>query len=404
LVQEESDFEFKFFPGTDAGITGSANETNTAVGIRGAIEKRFKIGVTGALIPGIERSDDDYSAQVGLSLDIPLLRGLGKKINLDVVEAARFSIKTAQRSLFNLKVNTVLDTVVAAYNIIKQENFVSLILSQVKRLQQYARLSKIKTQVDLQTHLDVYRAEIRLKDVENELAFVQKSYKSAKDRLKIICAIPVEQIIEINAPLAYEPVRISANEAIKVARNNRIELKQAQDQIAEVQRQVDIARHNTLPQIDLALDYNRFGSDADFTRSYRFDEDRWSVRLLSSTDWRRTSEKVALKKRLLEVKNSRVNLESVKEEIKTEVRDRLNVLQENEEKIRLRKEQIIQAQGKLALADIKFRHGLTDNFDLIESETELQRARVNLITAETDYIVGTYRLRAALGTLLEHRK
>jgi outer membrane protein TolC len=55
----------------------------------------------------------------------------------------------------------------------------------------------------------------------------------------------------------------------------------------------------------------------------------------------------------------------------------------------------------MRLAEIKFSHGMGDNFDLIESETELQRAKTDLLSEKTSYIVGQYRLRAALGTLLK---
>jgi len=40
------------------------------------------------------------------------------------------------------------------------------------------------------------------------------------------------------------------------------------------------------------------------------------------------------------------------------------------------------------------------NFDFIESETELLHAKVNLLSSKISYIVGQYRLRATLGTLI----
>ncbi len=42
--------------------------------------------------------------------------------------------------------------------------------------------------------------------------------------------------------------------------------------------------------------------------------------------------------------------------------------------------------------------------DVIEAQTERQRARVDLLAVRTEYIVSTYRLRAALGTLLERER
>ena len=57
--------------------------------------------------------------------------------------------------------------------------------------------------------------------------------------------------------------------------------------------------------------------------------------------------------------------------------------------------------GQLELARVKFRRGLADNFDLIEAETQLRRAQTGLVSSVVSYVVGTYRLRAALGKLVE---
>jgi hypothetical protein len=42
-------------------------------------------------------------------------------------------------------------------------------------------------------------------------------------------------------------------------------------------------------------------------------------------------------------------------------------------------------------ANVRFQHGLASNFDLIEAETALRRARIQLISAVADYIIGHYR-------------
>jgi outer membrane protein TolC len=97
-----------------------------------------------------------------------------------------------------------------------------------------------------------------------------------------------------------------------------------------------------------------------------------------------------------------LDLESKEDEIKREVRRQLDALKKDEERISIRKGQIHQAEGKRALSKIKFRYNMANNFDIIEAETELQQARVNLLSVKTDYIVGTYRMRAVLGTLIEH--
>ncbi len=183
-----------------------------------------------------------------------------------------------------------------------------------------------------------------------------------------------------------------------------MELEQTKDEIQEAKRKSGIARHNLLPQLNLVMGYARSSSSDDFGRSMRFDEDTWSINLVSSTDWARTSEKAAFQQTLINIKTARLNLEAKQDEIKRDVRRQLEALMKAEERMKIRNEQIRQAEGKLALAKIKFNHGMADNFDVIEAETELQRTRDNLLSIETEYIVGTYRMRAVLGTLIERTR
>jgi outer membrane protein TolC len=44
---------------------------------------------------------------------------------------------------------------------------------------------------------------------------------------------------------------------------------------------------------------------------------------------------------------------------------------------------------------------MAGNFDLMEAETELREAEIGLISAVIGYIVGSYRLRTAMGTLVD---
>jgi len=97
----------------------------------------------------------------------------------------------------------------------------------------------------------------------------------------------------------------------------------------------------------------------------------------------------------------KLNLIQQEDEIKREVRRQLQALEKDLERIQIRRKQERQAEEKLALAKIKFNYDMADNFDVIEAETERQRAKVDLLSTETDYIIGTYRMRSVLGTLIE---
>ena len=84
-----------------------------------------------------------------------------------------------------------------------------------------------------------------------------------------------------------------------------------------------------------------------------------------------------------------------------QVRGELNSLNKQQKRIDLQKEQVGNTIGKLRLAQSKYKYGMSDNFILLEAQTELQEAEKNYLFERIGYIVGMYRLRSALGTLLD---
>jgi len=397
LLLNESEFDLKIIPATTAGITD--NEESFGAGV--SLEKKFRIGPRAVISSGISKLSGSYSGKAATALSIPLLRGFGKAVNEDAVRRSQFSLRTAARNLYLNRVGTVLETVSAFYDIVKQQELLRLFDTQVEKLSGHAQIARIKEKVGLASPIDIYRAEIRIKDVEDQRAVARENLRDSKDRLKFILSLPLDSSMEISPDITPARVHITQEKAFEIAMKNRIELEQSEDEMQEVQKQSDIARHNILPQLDLVVEYDRFAQADDIERSMGFDEDRWSFRLVSATDWSRTSEKTNYRQSLINIRTSRLNQQTRQEEIRREVRHQMESLQKAEERMQIREDQIKQAEAKLALAKIKFDHSMADNFDVIEAETEFRQARVNLLSVETDYIVGTYRMRAVLGTLLQ---
>jgi outer membrane protein len=405
LDAAQSEFEWKLIPGADA----SATDDTSSIGAGVTVEKKFVPGMVASLNPKITRFSDDYdtreySGEFGVSLTMPLLRGFGSEINLNSVRTAEYSLRTAHRSHYLVKVNIVLEAVSATYNIVEQRELVHLYQDQTESFQGHVVIAKTREKIGLATPIDVYRAEIRLKDAQDNLNRAHEALRSAGDRLKIVLATPLEQAIQVVAPLDYQPLDITLEKAVATALQNRVEIEQVDDQIEEARRASRVAKNNLLPQLDLVANYTRLGNDDQFSRSFNLNEDFWAINLTSTTDWSRTAEKAAYQQTLLAVKADKLNRWTRIDGIKREVRQNFDSLLKAAERMQIRNEQISQARGKLALAEIKFGHGMANNFDVIEAQTELETARVNLLAAKIEHIIGRYRLRAAMGTLIEYKK
>lgn len=405
LDAAQSEFEWKYAPSTTATLA----EEERLFGVGLSLQKKFATGPRASVTPQAVQSsgpdnDDTLKGRVEVGLTIPLLRGWGREVNMNAVDSAEYSLRSTERSFHLVKVDAVLEAVAAVFAIIEQEELVNLNRQQTQSFESHVVMAAAKEKIGLASPMDLYRARIRLKDAQERLSRALEAVQSARDRLKLILALPLEKSLSVTAPVTYVPLEISVEEALRTAFKHRVELEQADDDLKEEQRACRVARHNLRPQLDLVGRYNHYGAGALLENGLDPEEDYWSVSLVSTTDWRRTSEKSSYRRALLTVKTAELNRWTLNDNIRRQVRQNYEAIFKAEERMRIRKEQIRQAEGKLALAQVQFNHGMADNFDVIEAQTELQSAKTNLLAAEIEHIVGRYHLRAAMGTLIEYRE
>lgn len=396
VTAAESEFALKITPNMRAGVTNG----DTNIGAGPSFNKKIKNGPVLTFSPELVRRTDGFTMHSSISLIQPLLKGRGEETNLDGVYNSEFSYRTAKRNYYLSQVNTVIGTVSIVFRIKQLQDIAAIYQGQVEGMKTYAASSEIKKAVGLATPMDVFRARIRLKDVEDSLSLTLNALLDAKEDLKKLLSFSPDAKIIVQAPDNFDPVNIPQAEAIQTALSNRIEMEHVQDFLREADRKNALAKHRLLPQLDLKFDYRRYGLAEGYNGSLNFDQESWSVNLISTTDFSRTAEKTAYQQSIISVRNAKLDVDAKSDEIISEVKQYLQLLDNTLERIVIRKEQIRQARGKLELSKIKFRHGMADNFDIIGAETEIQQAEVNMISAQTEYIVGLYKFRAVVGTLI----
>ncbi len=380
----------------------SSDERDIAVWeVGGSVSRIFETGVTAAVTPSVAKGDSGYDADVGFSITVPLLRGLGRDVVLDEVYTNEFTVAAARRQLHRQRVDTVVETVAAVYSLVREEELIGLYRQQLEELQQHLRVTAGKERIGLARSMDVYRVEIRIKETEDSLNLARERADTMADQLKTLLAVPLEQPLTVRAPLSYSLITIGLDEAVEVALEQRVEIRQGEADIAEARRKAQIAYHNIMPDLQLEAAYTRGGriDGDDYVTDY--DENLLNVTLSSSTDLARSAEKAKWQQSRIAVSRRQLQYAALTESIVREVRRVLNALEKSAERMALRRQQIAQATGKFRLAQVKFRHGEADNFDLIESQGQVQQARADLVTEEINYIINGYRLRAAIGTLLD---
>jgi outer membrane protein len=401
LAAAQSQFELKIRPAVQVGLFGDGSDTTTQIGAGLTFDQQLPHGTRLGITPRISRRDDEYRAAVDSQLTQPLLRGLSREFNMAAVHSGEFGLRSAHRSLYLTEVNAVLATVRAVYDVIRQRELLRLNEESAERLGTHAEAARAKEAVGLADPIQTYRARIQLRAAQDNLAIAREAFQDALDNLKVLLALPLDAEIVVEAPLTFDFVAMAEDAAIAIALANRVELRQSDDTIREADRNSRIARHGTLPQMDVVLSYSRFGTGGELSDSLGLDQGAWGVSLVSTTDIARTVERIAFEQSVLATRAARRSRDLLHDEIVGQVKRELRTLRRAENRIGIQQENIQNAGSQLELAKLRFERGLASNFDLVEAEAELRRAETTLLEVVLEYIMATYRFRAVLGTLLE---
>ena len=402
IVIAQSQFELKLRPNATVGFgKHSSSGTNEQYGAGLTIEKRFEAGTAISLTPRLDQVASGYQSGVDVSITQPLLLGTDSEYNMSAVDSAEFSERSANRSLFLTRVNTVVSTVMLVYRVVHQKELVALNTESVDRLNLLVAGTRAKEKIGLATSIDTLRAELQLRNALDNFVTARESLGDSLDDLRVLLSFSVDQQLEVDAPLVYNLMKIDENEAVSIALSSRVELEQALDNFEESQRRSRIAKHRTLPSLDLVFGYSQVGVNENLLNNFGLDDHVWNVNLVTSTDFARTAEKAVYEQSLLGIRSASRSLELQQDDIARQVKHNFRNLRRAEKRISIQEGQIADSKAQMRLAKVKFDHGLGNNFDLVEAESELRQAETKLLSAVVEYIVGSYRMRQSMGTLMQ---
>jgi outer membrane protein TolC len=398
-----SAFDLKILPTGSLGrISDSAVTTTT--GYNGSVGVQFSktfesTGTQIALGPSYNRSGSESNTTLTLHLQQPLMRGWDSVVTLDPVRRSEHSYAASQRALDQARVNATLETIGAYYSALREQRMQEFARDQRRRIEEHTAIAQSKERSGLIGPMDLLRAQVRLKDAEDAENQSRVSAQAAMNRLKRAMDVPLDADIRLVQPREAPPDNFDF-EAEAVA--NRVEVVQLRADVDEAVRQAEVAQRNIRPEVTLHITAGQATQVVPFLVQFVPTTSRqWAVYLESSAEFSRKAEENAWRQALLRVESTRLALETKTEEIRRQVREQRLQLADLRVRIGLREEQIRQGESRLALAQVKFSHDMASNLDVIEAESELQRAAASLAGARADYAIGIYQLRAMAGRLLE---
>lgn len=343
-----------------------------------------------------------HTSDVRVTLTQPLLRGFGPNATgFDVVNARR--ARQAQQRSFELsRQRLAIDVTAAFYQVLRQRQLIEVSRQSLARSEGLRDASQARMQVGLASRLDVLRAELQAAQARDALLSAETALAASLEQFRFLLGIEPDAAVEPQGSELPEPAATDAEPVAALlarARERRLELMEARDQIGDAERSFRLAGQNLLPQLDLSVSHARVGAGADFSQAFRRADSRTSVFVSTSYPVERSADRAARAIAELSFEAARRSLQQREFEVEADVRNALRTLERIRKSVELQRQSVDLAEQQQRLATLRYQRGLASNFDVVDAEGSLVAARTALVGLLADYQVARMQLLRAAGSL-----
>ncbi len=342
------------------------------------------------------------AADLALTVTQPLLRGAGPNATFFELRNSRRARTASERILALARQQVAVDVTRAFYQVLLQRMLQSIARQSLERSESLLRASQARLEVGLVSKLDVFRAQLQAAQTRDAMVRSEVALQDALERFRSLLGRSPAEPIEPEATRVPEDVPDDAaplQVLVQRARDQRLDLQEARDQVEDAQRSASLARQNLLPQLDLNLGVARIGQGPSFGSAWRAGDTRVNVFFTTSYPLEHSS--LSINRAVAEIEvSARARAVVQREwEVESEVRGSVRDLDQIRKSVDLQKTAVEVAQQQHRLATLRYQRGLASNFDVVQAEESLTLARSALVTLLTSFQVARMDLDRVTGSL-----
>lgn len=355
-------------------------------------------------------SFSEYSSDITFGLFQPLLRGFGRANNeRNLLLARTDSLLSLQQ--FEAQVNTTIRAVINAYWDLA-EAYLQLQVAQesLTLAQELHNRNKIEVEVGTRPPLDLVQSEASIAEREEAIIQAQADIGNAEDNLRLLLNLPVEgQYWALPIRTTTDPeggrITIDLPAALQTAFQERSELRTQGLNIERAQVEAAFLRNQTLPQLDLRVDYNLAGTGAGLNETFEdirgIEFDGWSALLTFSVPLQNRAARAASTIANLGVASAQTQRELIQAQITTEVRQAARNVDSAAKTIEAARVSRQFQERNLEAERKRYENGMSTSFQITQIQEDVTQARQREVTAIINYRRQVTQFYLATGQLLD---
>jgi outer membrane protein TolC len=373
------------------------------------------------------------------SISIPLLRGSGEYIAAEPLTQAERNVIYQLWDFERYKRTFAVNVAQGYFNVLRQMDGVTNAEEDYRSSITSARWSRRWADAGRIREIDVDQAVQRELSARNGWIVAQEQYQNSLDSFKDTLGLPTDARIEVdanelvqlrhrsekvleeirassqqeapetvppaNAPVELEPpnykdagpLEIGEPRAVKLAFVNRLDLKVANGEVYDAQRQV-VVKADAL-RAGLTLGGTAHVSDTDADGHLNFDRGNYAALLTLDLPIERTRERNDYRNSLIDLERATRNVQTLEDQIKLSIRSELRTLLETRESLKIQAQAVVVAEKRVRSSRLFLEAGRAQIRDLLDAQDSLLSAQNSLTRALVDYRIGELEIQRDLGLI-----
>jgi len=373
-----------------------------------AVEQRLPYGgeVTARVLDSLIRDLNSgvttgESGQLILESRIPLLRGAGRVAYESRYQAER-NLVYAVRAFEHFRREFLVSLATDYFNLLEAKANIESAEAQAASLTEDYKRDKAFLEVEQILPVEADRTRVGMLNAQNAAVIAREEYATALDFFKVrIGMSPSRAVDVVEEEVELIDPAVQAALAIETALKYRLDLRTVADRVEDSRRQVQIARNNILPQVDLsgsvAMDTepgrpNTFG--------YNTERTTWKAGVNVEVPLERKAERNAYRSSLIRLRQAQRDFEETADNVRLEVQRAIRRISRAQASMDIQAENIRVNEARADMARTKFALGeLASNRDVVEAEDDLRNARNDYANAVSEFRSAILEFLRDTGTL-----
>ena len=316
-------------------------------------------------------------------------------------QAATLNYQAVQRDVDAAYNQLRLDVSEAFYAVLIAQEFVRVAQQSVTLVEKQLGIAEASLKAGAATDFDVLRAKVQLANAKSQVVRAKNAIITTKNAYKTVLNIPLAEDVSVKGtleiPEKHQMPALNLDALIEQALKNRPEVRRTQLSEHAANKQVDIAKTRSLPDLGLFSNY-QISQNERLTQMNRI----WSVGFqINIPIFDGFATRAAVQQSESTLKQVQLGGTQVKVGVEFEVRNAYLNLLGAQTLIDVQREAVTQAQESVRIANLQFQNGIITTVALTDTQLALAQAEVNRLQAYHDYVVGLARLEKAIGQTLQ---